>query len=405
LRTIVLFTTSYPYDIALENTFLEEELLYLNKNFKIILIPQLKKGRKSNFIQSLNNVEVWEDLPDFSKKYLFNIFDITFFKEFLKIKNLLHLKHLISHYAKFKHIYPYLNKKFIENTLREDFIYYTFWFDSSTTALVSLKYKYNFKLLTRVHGGDLYFERNNNYIPFRYKNIRKIDKIVAVSQQAYSYLENRYNLKKEKIELYHLLSKDTKIINPINETNTFKILSCALVSPLKRIDKIIQILELFSKKYTITVEYTHIGNGLDFKKIQNLSKTYENTLYKINLLGFKTIDEIINIYKNSSFDYFITLSETEGGVPFSLREAASSEIPLIGTRVGGIPEIIINNHNGWLVDKNFTDTELLITLKEAYDFKHKKEYLAFRKKSRKIFLEKFEASNNYQKFIDFLTRM
>jgi len=402
LKTIVLFTASYPYSIAVENTFLEEELYYLNRYFKVIIIPQTKKGERSEFVNNLNNVEVWEDLEEFKKQYVFKVFDLNLIKELKNIKTISHLKNLLIHYAKTKWLQNYLENKFNKNLLKSDFIYYTFWFDTSTTALIYLKKKYNFKVFSRVHGGDLYFERNNGYIPFRKSNIEIIDKIVAVSKQAYNYLENRYKLSKDKIELFHLLSKDYKVINPLNKDKKFKVVSCALVSPLKRIDEIIRLLYKFTKQYNIKVEYTHIGNGIDFEKIKKLSKQYSNEQYKINLLGFKNIDEIMKIYKNQSFDIFITLSKTEGGVPFALREAASCEIPLIGTKVGGIPEIIKDNYNGFLIDKDYNDKDVIDILYKMYNLKFANDYEKFRKRSRKIFLDKFEANKNHKKFVEFL---
>jgi glycosyltransferase involved in cell wall biosynthesis len=405
LKTIVLFTASYPYSIALENTFLEEEIFYLSKHFHVIIIPQKRKGKKSEFASSLNNIEIWNDLPQFRKKDLFQLFSITFLKEILHIHSIIHLKQLIIHYLKAETVKSYLIKKFETNKLKKDFIYYTFWFDSSTTALSLLKEKYNLKFFTRVHGGDLYLERNHGYIPFRAYSIEKTDKIVAVSQKAYDYLQETYNLKEFKIDLFHLLSKDYGIINPVNNEKFFRIVSCALVSPLKRVDEIIRLLALFSQKFNIRVDYMHIGNGEDFAKISNMAKTYETDFFNIHLTGFKDIEEIMDIYKKKPFDFFVTLSETEGGVPFALREAASCEIPLIGTNVGGIPEIIEDGYNGFMVTKNFSDDEVLDVLRKAYRIKCSKNNIVFRQKSRRIFLNRFEASKNYQKFIKFLERL
>jgi len=403
LKTIVLFTASYPYDIAVENTFLEEELFYLNKYFRVIIIPQIKKGKKSNFIDNLENIEVWEDLEDFRKSYILKALDIKFLKELKHIKKFSHLKNLVAYYSKVKWLEKYFTKKFMSGNLKNDFIYYTFWFDIATTALLNLINEYNFKLITRVHGGDLFFERHDGYIPFRLSDIKSIDKVIAVSKYGYDYLLNRYNLNRDKIELFYLLSKDYGIINPVNKEKVFKIVNCAMVVPLKRIDDIIVLLSKFSNKFSIPVEYTHIGDGVDFAKIKSLAKKFSTNLFKINLIGFKNIEEIMNdIYKNNPYDVFITLSKTEGGVPFALREAASCEIPLIGTNVGGIPEIIINDYNGYLVDVNYREDDVLEILYKIYKMKFTEQFIKMRKNSRKLFLEKFDPSKNHEKFAKFL---
>ena len=61
----------------------------------------------------------------------------------------------------------------------------------------------------------------------------------------------------------------------------------------------------------------------------------------LHLFGHLDNNEIFNMYKNNSYDYFITLSESEG-LPVSIMEAISCGIPVIATAVGGITEIVIN---------------------------------------------------------------
>lgn len=50
----------------------------------------------------------------------------------------------------------------------------------------------------------------------------------------------------------------------------------------------------------------------------------------------------------ASADLYIQPSRSEG-LPLALMEAASFSLPLIGSRVGGIPEIIIEGQNGFLI--------------------------------------------------------
>ena len=82
----------------------------------------------------------------------------------------------------------YIENKFRNGDLETDFIFYTFWFHASTTALLRIKKRHPIKVLTRVHGQDLFLERNGGYIPFREYDISHIDKVVAVSQNALQYL-------------------------------------------------------------------------------------------------------------------------------------------------------------------------------------------------------------------------
>lgn len=53
----------------------------------------------------------------------------------------------------------------------------------------------------------------------------------------------------------------------------------------------------------------------------------------------------------SSLDVFV-LSSFHEGIPMSLLEAMSMDIPVVCTRVGGIPEVITDQYNGLLADSN-----------------------------------------------------
>ena len=54
-------------------------------------------------------------------------------------------------------------------------------------------------------------------------------------------------------------------------------------------------------------------------------------------------DEILRYYTEYPADCFITTSSTEGGCPVSIQEAMKFGMPVIGTDVGGITEMIQGN--------------------------------------------------------------
>ncbi|HGE71716.1 TPA: glycosyltransferase family 1 protein [Candidatus Poribacteria bacterium] len=80
-----------------------------------------------------------------------------------------------------------------------------------------------------------------------------------------------------------------------------------------------------------------------------------------NFLGWKSQEELITIYAQS--DVFVMPSIFEAfGLVFL--EAMASGLPVIGTRVGGIPEIIENNKNGLLLppEDTFSLAEAIVKL-------------------------------------------
>jgi glycosyltransferase involved in cell wall biosynthesis len=87
-----------------------------------------------------------------------------------------------------------------------------------------------------------------------------------------------------------------------------------------------------------------IGGGGEMENLKNQAK--ELNVEKTFLL----LDSQINPYpyiKNS--DYFVLPSESES-YPLTIGEVMGLNIPIISTNVGGIPEMIVHNFDGYLVN-------------------------------------------------------
>jgi len=94
------------------------------------------------------------------------------------------------------------------------------------------------------------------------------------------------------------------------------------------------------------IEFWYIGDGDSTKsEIEHLLNN-RSLQDKIKLFGFK---EDIYPYL-SSFDIYISTSLHEG-LPYSIVEAMSLKLPIVGTNVTGNNELIINKYNGMLFEK------------------------------------------------------
>lgn len=119
---------------------------------------------------------------------------------------------------------------------------------------------------------------------------------------------------------------------------------------------VINLIRAFSKIYTRYPDlYLVIAVGNPPENLKNdFNKSYEMLLGYIKLHGVEEqtivktfrLEEMPNVYKES--DLFVLPSENETfGQVFI--EAMSCGIPVIGTKVGGIPEIISDSYSGFLV--------------------------------------------------------
>lgn len=133
-----------------------------------------------------------------------------------------------------------------------------------------------------------------------------------------------------------------------------------------------------------------LGSGL-------LELELEEIVSKLNLekhiifKGFQT--ELCEFYNQA--DFYINGSYHEA-LPVSIIESMSVGLPIIGSNVGGIPELIDSNKNGYLVDFNNSE-ESLSVLKDCIHMSHNR-YESFSKASRQIFRSKFTIETYVKEF-------
>lgn len=90
-----------------------------------------------------------------------------------------------------------------------------------------------------------------------------------------------------------------------------------------------------------------LGQGEEAENLQNMAKNtnLEAKLPSVELLGFVENARTLLL----GFDIFVLPSRSEN-LPYAILEAGSAGLPVVASRVGGIPEIITNGDNGLLVE-------------------------------------------------------
>ena len=96
------------------------------------------------------------------------------------------------------------------------------------------------------------------------------------------------------------------------------------------------------------VEYVISGKGFKEKEesLRKLAKQLDIEDH-LKFLGYVPDEKLPNLY--SASDIFVLPAIYEN-FPFAILEAQSTGLPVISTKVGGIPEFLVDNENGFLID-------------------------------------------------------
>jgi glycosyltransferase involved in cell wall biosynthesis len=164
------------------------------------------------------------------------------------------------------------------------------------------------------------------------------------------------------------------------------LLSCSRVVPVKRV---FLLLEALRRITDLPIVWTHIGGGRHWKQLAREAARRPANV-EIRLPGEMSNQEVLEYYREHPVDLFINVSSSEG-LPVSIMEAISFNVPVLATRVGGTAEIVTGDV-GRLLEPDVTPAALARTLVEMI-----RARATFHPRAR--WEESFSAANNYPRFI------
>ncbi|MFZ0886861.1 MAG: glycosyltransferase family 4 protein, partial [Candidatus Binataceae bacterium] len=130
----------------------------------------------------------------------------------------------------------------------------------------------------------------------------------------------------------------------------------------KAIDALIRAFAMLGPRYS-ELDLLIGGEGPDRGQIE-LQIASAELGGRVQLVGFKSRDELWGLYKGALV--FAMPSKRAEGLGLVFLEAMACGTPVIGTRSGGAPEIIIEGETGLLVDRNEPE-ELAATIRKLLD--------------------------------------
>lgn len=391
-KKLYFFTATFPYGHA--ETFVEDEIKYLSAQFdQIVIVPLSARNNASRSVPDNCKVltpVVTSRLGQYVKGLLLPLSLKSFLKDFIQHKVFVdksRAKAWVIAYVLSNNLLSSKTIKRLFKNIRQDDVCYFYW--GKGANVLSCYYKGKAHFVSRFHGEwDLWEESSGGYAPLRQLVAHSLDASVFISEKGKKYFEERYI--GCKTYCFPLGSNDMGFV-PHDKGAELRVVSCSTVYPLKRVPLIFEAIKSIKD---VPVSWTHIGGGVDFEalKQQVASSTPSNVI--ISLLGEMPHDDVMKYYKEHQFDVFVNVSINEG-VPVSIMEAMSFDIPVVATNVGGNSEVV-TVESGILISANPGIVEVADAIVRLYNRDCH---------PRSFWEEHYSAEVNYTQFANFLKTM
>ncbi len=401
-KLLIVITDSPPTYKGEE--FLKNEVPFLKSSFDLLIFIHHNENAKQKKEELGSPLHYMPYLPtnQDKSKYPFAFFNPIFLGEFIRVlfkyklfPSLGIINTLLGGLVMGKKYKNYLCK-IIHEYPEYQVCVYSYWCNFIPIGLVFLKQTQPaIRCVSRAHGFDVYFSRNaTRYLPFRDFICKNLDRVFFISSNGLEY-----SLKKigeySSMKLARLGSSHTiESLEVKKKSKKFTLVSCSSVIPLKRVNLIAEALSLWGSG---EVHWVHFGDGPSLYSVLEKIKSLQlpDTI-EIFMKGHCKNSEILSFYNTNEIDLFINVSESEG-IPYSMIEAASFGIPLMGTRVGGVDEIIAHEKNGVLLPSHPSPADIAEELVKFSKFSVEKK-LEMSKESYQVWTNKFNADKNFAAF-------
>ena len=189
--------------------------------------------------------------------------------------------------------------------------------------------------------------------------IPRADRLIASSRTELEMLARRYGIARDRLDLI-LTPIDTATYCPMDRTQAcraagldperrYVLFVGRLDDPVKRVSLLMRSFADLASTYR-DADLLIVGNGPDGEGLRRLAAELGSN--RIRLVGWVTDAERKAQLYNAA-ECLVLCSRSEG-FPTVVGEALACGAPVLGTRVGGIPELVIDGETGWLIGADDT---------------------------------------------------
>lgn len=404
-KELWLFTIRFPFGGG--EAFLESELAVLARTFeRVRIFPLMSDGTARAIPMNVEVINLFG--ADMSKPLpLVGVLaDLRRFRHVMRVCRASapsaavfakHRRELMSKVRQAMYRESVLEARMAAGYDPERVVLFSYWASDWATVLGLWKLADDrVRFVTRMMGFDMYDHRApDNWQMFQAFHVQQVDRVFTIAKAGLEHMVARFPLAKEKFAISHLATSDHGV-GPWEPSGTLRIVSCAHLIPLKRVHLLAEAL----RHVAVPVEWTHFGGGTELQRIRSIVAELPAHVV-VELVGQRPNADIIAWYERHPVDLFVHTSETEGGPPVALQEAASFGIPLFGADAGGVGEVV-NGTTGELLPHDITADQLRQRL-EA--FAARTDRAEMRSRVREFWSQHFNAEHVHGKFArELLTR-
>jgi rhamnosyl/mannosyltransferase len=212
---------------------------------------------------------------------------------------------------------------------------------------------YGINFIVTTHGtGILGAKDNKIYVPLSQDSLKRAKKIISVSkdtkERMLELFGNEFESKTSVIPVgikteNFPADKTIKIINEKYKLDGQKIvLFAGKLTNLKGADYLV------SAAKDIKGDVYIIGDGPEKKNLEDLARKLNlNNVHFLGYMGDESRDELIEFYYRANV--FVAPSVTDEALGLVILEAMACNTPVVATRKGGIPTIVKDGVNGFLI--------------------------------------------------------
>jgi glycosyltransferase involved in cell wall biosynthesis len=412
-KDIIFFSLHYPYNFS--DSYLDEEINLLSAQYRKVII--VTANTFDSYIRSIpSNAIVYRFSANNTKPSVLGsmslLFQPFFYKEIISIVGKYRiplsyrlLKEMFAFYFRTLATESFIKRIVKEQHVNTDnLLIYTYWMLETTLAAVLLKKTDPLlKVISKAHSQDVYFFRNPaGYAPFRKYIFDGLEHLYFISENALNYFVKKHKLagaEMDKVSVSRIGIPGPGYFIDKEHDGKLRIISVAYIQKLKRIELIIDALSMVED---IEIDWFHVGQADSSEYFDQIKEYAQKKLSGMPNITFTFKGQIpkpvlFQIYSESKFDLLLNVSETEG-IPVSMMEAMSYSVPVLGTEVGGVAEIIEDRVNGFLLPANVTAMEIADRLRKYFlmENKIKKD---FRLAAYNTWNEKYSSESNYSLFV------